>query len=192
MKLKYFPFPALCGLLLAMFFMAAFLSPGLQGTQGETSTLKAILYERLSLMPSVARYKWDHDLPVEDLAREAEILEQTVKQASAKGVNPTYATVAIRAQMAAAKLIQSRLMEQWRSNPDSANAVAQKDLVTEIRPEISIMTNLLIGQLLLLQKSSISCQDAVSLMHPPDTADIEADVWQIATADVLPPNFSCR
>src|SRR5689334_11293317 len=52
----------------------------------EVASVLALMRERLALMPAVAIYKWKHELPVLDPAREAQVLNETVERAEALGL----------------------------------------------------------------------------------------------------------
>ncbi|WP_349306715.1 gamma subclass chorismate mutase AroQ [Chitinivorax sp. B] len=106
----------------------------------------ALMNERLKLMPDVARYKWNDQSPVEDLPREKIILDGLVKQAAEAKVAPELATTFFRAQIEAAKVIQRKLIDDWRqSQPGRFEDIP--DLKTEIRPRLDDLTAKLIQAL---------------------------------------------
>lgn len=91
--------------------------------------------ERLDYMPDVALHKALHAQPVEDLPREAVVLENAAKTARAAGLDPQSALPFYRAQIAAAKAIQYRHLADWLSQPDALKQSAL-DLDLIIRPAL--------------------------------------------------------
>lgn len=153
--------------------------------------VKSIVQQRLSLMPAVARYKWDRNLPVEDLAREAQILDRTVRQATNMGLHQMYAQQAVTAQMTAAKMIQSRLFQTWGMNRASVNDVQPQDLVKDIRPKISKLTNQLITMLVQLRAVATTCSEINALTTAPANSLFTAQEWHVAIIGVIPNGLAC-
>jgi chorismate mutase-like protein len=141
--------------------------------------LRSIIAERLALMPDVARHKWNHELPVEDLAREAVILEATVKKAQVVGLERAYAVRVVSAQMTASKRIQSQLIEAWQK-ADAVIFEAAPDLATDIRPKIGAITPKLLALVYAAKPALSRCSVAAKLMNAEDTGVAPA-VWKIAT-----------
>uniref|UniRef100_UPI003F69F509 chorismate mutase n=1 Tax=Aequoribacter sp. TaxID=2847771 RepID=UPI003F69F509 len=72
-------------------------------------TLYQLMSERLALMPEVAKYKWHHNLPIEDLAREAIVLERTVSRTTV--LDPIHTRTFFGLQITAAKAIQANVFQ---------------------------------------------------------------------------------
>src|SRR5215469_5010711 len=90
---------------------------------------------RLVLAREVALAKWDTRSPVEDPAREAEVINAAVKDAVSRGLNPTWASRFFRAQIEANKIVQYYLLAQWyRAGTAPAHRPINLDAV--IRPEL--------------------------------------------------------
>ncbi len=91
--------------------------------------------ERLSLMQPVAAWKLANDVAVEDLAREAVVLESATGAAVEAGLDAETAQAFFEAQIEAAKDIQHCWIGRWEAGtaqpPESA-----PDLTTEIRPRL--------------------------------------------------------
>lgn len=105
-----------------------------------------LMCERLALMPDVARYKWNHRLPINDPQREAELLERLVEQAKSLEVPVEAARRFLQAQMDAAKIVQQAYFERWeRENAPMFEDVP--DLQTDLRPRIGRMTDALLHAL---------------------------------------------
>lgn len=106
--------------------------------------------ERLRLMHDVARYKWNHDLPIERPEREAELLAKLVQQGTDAGVPKHIVTAFFERQFAAAKALQQKYFTKWASN-DAGRFDDVPDLATAIRPEIDRLSTEMIAQLVVLE-----------------------------------------
>jgi chorismate mutase len=146
--------------------------------------LPRLMAERLTVMPDVAAYKWTHGLPIEDLSREAEILDRLAARDDLRGLSPDVVRAFFRAQIEAAKTIQRGLFEDWSRTPPALDAEGP-DLARELRPSLDRLTEALIACLAsaspeLGSKASRTTLEAV----PPQLAD-RADAWAIAVAPLL-------
>jgi chorismate mutase-like protein len=97
--------------------------------------LRHLIDERLLLAPDVARYKWNHHLPIEDVARENELIAKLGRQASGLGLPQAWSEDFFRAQIQASKTLQNELFQGWdvfkrERFPDEV------DLATVTRPKI--------------------------------------------------------
>ena len=127
----------LTALLIQIFFVLCI--SGQTTAEGPTESTRALvtaMVERLLLMEAVAQYKWNKGMPIENLAREHEVLNKVVASAKAHGLAVDLAWDFFRAQIAAAKAIQSRLFDTWRQGGVSSFPSAP-DLKTQSRPAIS-------------------------------------------------------
>ncbi len=108
------------------------------------------LRDRLSLMPAVARYKWEHDRPIEDPERERSLIDRFVGDAQTRGLDANWSRRVIVAQIAAARRVQQDCFERWQfSGPDDGDPVL--DLQTALRPRIEQVTTELIEILVRLE-----------------------------------------
>lgn len=108
--------------------------------------LRRLMDERLSLMPEVARYKWNTRSAIEDLPREQKIIDGLKAEAQASGVPAVWAERFFRAQIEAAKLIQREQFARWQQ--DGAGRFADApDLSTVIRPRLDALTPQLMREL---------------------------------------------
>jgi len=108
--------------------------------------LRQLIDERLLLAPDVARYKWNHHLAIEDLAREAELISKLARQANELGVPQAWSESFFRAQIQASKTVQSELFKGWEAArqerfPDEV------DLATVTRPKLDRITDRLMHAL---------------------------------------------
>ena len=90
--------------------------------------------ERLSWMDDVALYKLLNTVAVEDLEREAVVIQKALEGAEAAGLDPISVEAFFRSQIAAAKAIQYRCLAQWQFAGPDGNASA--DLDGTIRPAL--------------------------------------------------------
>ena len=96
--------------------------------------LYGLINERLSYMPDVARYKYERQLPVEDLGRERQILDSIASDAGAQGLDPNSVEPFFQAQFDAAKRIQANVMLELEA--EKRQAGDYRDLKTVVRPEL--------------------------------------------------------
>lgn len=106
--------------------------------------------ERLSYMESVALYKAENELAVEDIGREKEVIENAKLNAAREGLDPESVESFFIAQISVAKVIQYRHQAQWLLSPPEQEAV---NLEIDIRPrlndlgtDITILLGILIEQ----------------------------------------------
>lgn len=101
---------------------------------------------RLALAREVALAKWDTRSPVEDPAREAEVINAAVKDSELRGLDPTWASHFFRAQIEANKVVQYSLLAQWyRAGTAPAHRPINLDAV--IRPELDQLEKKLVDVL---------------------------------------------
>ena len=74
-----------------------------------------LIGERLQLMRDVAAWKHLHREPIVDSAREQQVLEQTVQQAAALGLEPQSARELLALQIRLAVRVQLSLTKSWQS-----------------------------------------------------------------------------
>jgi chorismate mutase-like protein len=89
---------------------------------------------RLELMPEVAAAKWAVHTPVSDPAREAEVVKQFRQVALSKGLEPDAAVAFQEWQIHLAVIIQSRLMEDWKTGKVSKPRIGRS--LTIIRAQL--------------------------------------------------------
>lgn len=113
------------------------------------SLLSRALHERMLLMKDVAAFKKTHNKPIEDLAREQDVLTEAKEKSAQAGLDPQSVTVFFQGLMDASKAIQYRYLADWLGAPHSVPPV--KDLA-DMRKQI----NLLDGQILLAINQQLS------------------------------------
>ena len=119
-----------------------------QPVSPELTRLEDLIVYRLSLMEGVAAWKWRNDRPIEDLAREAAVLEASARRAEALGLDPVSARGFITAQMEAAKGVQRHWFDVWQTDGFNGGNV---DLATTLRPAIGRAGDAVLEQLALVR-----------------------------------------
>ncbi|MFY0730752.1 chorismate mutase [Pseudomonas sp. NFX15] len=107
--------------------------------------LLATMDQRLYLSELVALTKWDTGKPIQDSAREAQVIASARAQAAQRKLDPDEVTDLIAAQIEASKLVQYGRFAQWqaaRKAPDTP----RPDLNKEIRPKLDALQNQLLKQ----------------------------------------------
>jgi len=87
---------------------------------------------RLALMKGVAHYKFANQQAVEDLSREAIVLEQAVDAGRRINLRPSSTERFFKAQITAAKTIQQYWFVKWQTTPPSAPAPDLSEIRTEL------------------------------------------------------------
>ncbi len=111
--------------------------------------------ERLSHMKDVAAYKWINGLPIEDLKREATVLDRAIVAGLTQGIRIETSKTFFSQQIGAAKEIQRYWFTQWRSIEAPSRA---PDLIDIVRPELIRLGNAITRDLATLRVSRITRQ----------------------------------
>lgn len=121
-------------------------APAHAAGEGAARKLMMLIVERLQLMPGVAMNKWNSGAAVEDLPREAVVIEAAMQAGGALGLDKAFAGRFMRAQIEAAKVVQSGLLLRW-SEARQPPFAAPPDLATAIRPALDRLTPALLSAL---------------------------------------------
>lgn len=110
--------------------------PALLLTLGASADdLTPLVEQRLGYMKDVAAYKWQHKLAIENIEREAVVLNAAQNQGLRFGLTKDSSRRFFSVQISAAKEIQDYWFRQWHSHPNSAPENAAS-LDREIRPAL--------------------------------------------------------
>ncbi|MCB0639868.1 MAG: gamma subclass chorismate mutase AroQ, partial [Lewinella sp.] len=123
--------------------------------ESTVTVLADLVNQRLSYMKDVAAYKWQHQLSIENQAREQVVIQSSVEQASVYGLDTASARSFFEAQIIAAKEIQQYWFDQWTTQGVDEQ-LTFRDLDTEIRPALLDMGDqilLTISELRLWERS---------------------------------------
>ncbi|MFE1767497.1 chorismate mutase [Streptomyces angustmyceticus] len=112
---------------------------------GPLRPLAALSAERLATGDLVAAAKWGTDSPIDDPAREQEVLNTVADQARQVGADPGVTVRVFRDQIEANKDVQRGLHRRWDTNPGQA-PTERPDLL-EVRKEINRVNGALVRAL---------------------------------------------
>jgi cyclohexadienyl dehydratase len=124
------------------------------GAWSEADHLVDLIARRLALMPAVAAWKRARGAPIEDVAREREVLEAAAASAAAHGLPEHEATALLARLIELAKEVQARA-------PDAAPSL---DVPTELRPELLRLGDRILAALADLRAASAASTPAKSLL----------------------------
>lgn len=105
--------------------------------------LRLAIDQRLLLAQAVARAKWNVQAPIEDLGREAQVIQAAVKEGTALGLPKAWIEAVFRAQIEASKTVQRELFAQW-SVQRAGKFDDAPDLAKTVRPELDRLTTQLL------------------------------------------------
>lgn len=101
--------------------------------------------ERLATADLVAAAKWGTDSPIDDPAREQQVLDNVAAQAAQLGADPDEIRVIFRDQIEANKTVQRGLFQRWTDHPDQAPTT--KPDLSVVREQINRVTSALVQTL---------------------------------------------
>ncbi|MET7801958.1 chorismate mutase [Streptomyces decoyicus] len=102
---------------------------------GRLGPLTELSAQRLATGDLVAAAKWGTGGPIDDPAREREVLDAVAEQARRLGADPAATVRIFRDQIEASKVVQRGLHRRWHADPAQA-PTARPDL-NEVRKEIN-------------------------------------------------------
>lgn len=114
-------------------------------TSGRLGALTDLVVERLRVSDDVAAAKFGTGSPIDDPAREQQVLDQVRQQAVALGLDPEQAAAFFRDQITASKVVQRGLFARWTVHPDET-PTTRPDL-GEIRTRLDRLTTDLLSEL---------------------------------------------
>ena len=109
-------------------------------------SMRALIDARLLLANDVAQFKWNHHIPIEDTAREAQVIAALGHQAGDLGVPQAWAEGFFKAQIEASKIVQEELFHGWDVSRHGQFPDAP-DLAAVTRPKLDKITGLLLRAL---------------------------------------------
>lgn len=127
----------------------------------------SLMGQRLNLASDVARYKWNTQGKIEDIAREQAIIASLGQQAVKQGLPVAWAERFFRAQIDASKQIQQSLFVHWRQT-QAGLFDNIPDLSAVTRPKLDILTTQLIKALANAwpQLQNPTCKTAIGRLIP--------------------------
>ena len=125
---------ALTILFLLLLTAPAGAAPAFADADADVRAVFQAMQDRLRLMKDVAAWKHARNAPVVDSERERQVLEATVRQASALGIDAASARRLFSLQIRLAVRVQESLIADWRSDATAPQEV--RDLAGELRPQL--------------------------------------------------------
>ena len=108
----------------------------------------ALMDVRLAVMPAVAAYKRDHQLPIEDLQQEARVLEKIAALATQNALDPAALHDLFRVQIDIAKQVQRGILCDVSQDQPAIPTWAQgHDLRQKLRPTLSQLSKRIVQEL---------------------------------------------
>ncbi|HEY8977873.1 MAG TPA: gamma subclass chorismate mutase AroQ [Burkholderiaceae bacterium] len=151
-------------------------------------SLRTLIDARLLLATDVAQYKWNHHLPIEDPARETQVIDALGKRADALGVPQPWAEKFFRAQIEASKTAQNELFQGWDVFRRGEFSGAP-DLASVTRPKLDKLTDELlhaIAENWTVLADPKRRDDVARAMHPMQAEDLSAKAVAQAIAPLAP------
>ncbi len=148
--------------------------------------LLLLMEQRLHVALPVAQAKWNSGAPLDDPARERQILQEVAPRAAQAGVEPALAAAFFQSQFDAGKLLQHKLHAQWRAQQRAPFAEAP-ELGHSVRPLLDRLTPQLLAALgaaqPLLGRPDTAAYLRQAAAMPPSALDDEA--WASALQPLL-------
>lgn len=107
--------------------------------EADVQEAMALIAQRLELMKPVAAWKFAKGLTIGDEAREQKVLEATLQQASALGMDADAARELFALQIRLARKLQQHYVDEWRN--EGGNDQPLRDLDTDLRPALDTIGN---------------------------------------------------
>ena len=119
--------------------------------------------ERLATADLVAAAKWGTDSPIDDPAREQQVLDNVAAQAAQLGADPDEIRVIFRDQIEANKVVQRGLFQRWTDHPDQAPTT--KPDLNVVRQRINQITSALVQALAdtTENRGTVACRPELTL-----------------------------
>ncbi|MBA3488715.1 MAG: gamma subclass chorismate mutase AroQ [Longispora sp.] len=131
-----------------------------RGDFGPLGPLTDLAVERLLLADKVAAAKFGTDKPIDDPAREQQVLDKVAELSISVGVDAEVSKRFFRDQMEANKLVQRSLYELWTTHPE-LRPTDRPDLALEIRPQLDTITTGMLEQLKItsdVRRPGVECE----------------------------------
>jgi cyclohexadienyl dehydratase len=138
--------------------------------------LRLAIDQRLLLAQAVARAKWNVQAPVEDLQREAQVIQAAVKQGATLGLPDRWVETVFRAQIEASKIVQRELFAQWTAQ-HAGKFDDAPDLARTVRPELDRITTQILRSL---------ADNQAALTNPARQAEVAGAMLPLEAATVSP------
>lgn len=108
-----------------------------QSSYVELHSLADLAAQRLATADLVAAAKYGTGSPIDDPAREQQVLDDVARQARDLGADPEATVRFFRDQIEANKMVQRELHRRWDADPSQAPAPGERPDLAEVREEIN-------------------------------------------------------
>ena len=162
-------------LALAVFLSLSPVSAAAAAPPSGLDTLVGLSAERLETAETVAAAKWHTGTPVDDPAREEQVLETAREQAVRSATDPERAAAVVRDQIEAHKTVQHALHARWTAVP--GRAPTEEPDLTAVRPELDRITSELVRELAATEdeRARDDCPSRLSLSSARSTREQGSD-----------------
>lgn len=177
-------------LLLFLLTAPAGAAPVFADPDADVRAVFQLMQDRLLLMKEVAAWKHARNAPVVDAAREQQVLEATVQQASELGIDAASARRLFSLQIRLAVRVQESLISSWRSGTAPSQDV--RDLSSQLRPQLDRLgTELLLSIYLALpefQRADFAARSAryAKIVEAPGLTDSDRSELTNALGSLRP------
>ncbi|MFG2501092.1 gamma subclass chorismate mutase AroQ [Streptomyces sp. NPDC048441] len=107
------------------------------GSYTRLHSLADLAAQRLATADLVAAAKYGTDSPIDDPAREKQVLDDVARQARELGADPEATVRIFRDQIEANKVVQRELHRRWDADPSQAPGPEERPDLAEVRKEIN-------------------------------------------------------
>ncbi|MFF4283368.1 gamma subclass chorismate mutase AroQ [Streptomyces kronopolitis] len=117
--------------------------------------------QRLATADLVAAAKWGTNTPIDDPAREQQVIDTVRAQAAKVGADPRTIEMIFRDQMTANKIVQRGLYQSWERDPSKVPD-ERPDLAKDVRPVIDRIDSELVQAIAEYSRPSHACDRPLS------------------------------
>ncbi|WP_207755678.1 gamma subclass chorismate mutase AroQ [Nonomuraea cypriaca] len=114
--------------------------------QDGLARLTDLTVRRILLADQVAAAKYGTSRPIDDPARERQVLDSVATLSRSIGLAPKDGVDFFTAQIEAAKVVQRGLYAHWKAHPELRPS-ERPELATEVRPRLDLLTTRILRQL---------------------------------------------
>jgi chorismate mutase len=166
--------------------------PGASSPVAALRELVDLAVQRIQLSDQVAAAKFGTPQPINDPAREQQLLDTVAKTAPDLGVDPGEAGRFVRDQIEASKIVQRGLSAVWTTHPQQ-RPTTRPNLTTQLRPQLNRITTDLLAALRASRaaRHARSCPAELSTVSHGAAGQLEAlhrDALAVALRSVCTPS----
>lgn len=118
-----------------------------------------LINEFFEISHEIAKWKWNHKIPIEDKARESNVFHKMTEHAQSRGLPTQIVEEFAKAQIEASKLLQEQDFHKWREEGVS-RFTDVRDFKKDLRPKIEAINENFLQQfeslLVLLRENNLT------------------------------------